>query len=146
MPCPSAYRPQGQPVNFPKAGLVAGPVTPKAAHEQAQDREDGNAEGERELVVFGHLPASQASAAAHETAAVRQARSSLAIPEFWKLVQTCSQVEPFAVGFADGHPNLTMFAHTVAQVVEGVGGQAESENAKRMGMRMRRMLHLLGFR
>jgi hypothetical protein len=88
-----------------------------------------------------HLPASHASAAAHETAAERQARFHFAIPEFWKLVQTCSQVAPFAVGFADGQASLTMFAQTVAQVADGfgvgVGGHDASENAKRMGMRMR---------
>jgi hypothetical protein len=66
------------------------------------------------------------------------------MPEFWKLAQTCSQVAPFAVGFADGQLSLTMFAPTVAHVAfagVGVGLDAHdaSETRKKNEMRMRFM-------
>ena len=104
--------------------------------DQAKARRDRHRECD--FVVLGHCPSSQASAAAHETALARQPRFNLVIPEFWKLVQTCSQVAPFAVGFADGQPKCTMFAQTDAQVAElgGVGHDAK-EKAKKTGMRKR---------
>jgi hypothetical protein len=87
---------------------------------------------------WNHFPASQASAAAHESAFVLQLKSQVEIPEFWKLVQTCSQVAPFAVGFADEHLSWTMFAQTVAHVaVPGAGvvvGQPMKAKTNKNGM------------
>jgi len=53
------------------------------------------------------------------------------MPEFCTLVQTASQLAPFAVGLALGQWSLTMFAQTVAHVEDVVGQPNNNKEPRR---------------